>query len=108
MVTEEDIDELNIHVVRYRPEELNKLTKITKFNKKEIQLIYRGFKQVGLSIYCVYWYYFFAVGRPISYVDAINLIIWFNNGIQFQKKIRADWLRLANCVSTASIIRGSR
>lgn len=43
---EEDIDELNIHVVRYRPEELSKLTKITKFNKKEIQLIYRGFKQV--------------------------------------------------------------
>lgn len=45
-VSEEDIDELNIHVVRYRPEELSKLTKTTKFNKKEIQLIYRGFKQV--------------------------------------------------------------
>lgn len=45
-VTEEDIDEFNIHVSRYRPEELTKLTKITKFNKKEIQLIYRGFKQV--------------------------------------------------------------
>lgn len=44
--TEEDIDEFNIHVSRYRPEELTKLTKITKFNKKEIQLIYRGFKQV--------------------------------------------------------------
>ncbi|XP_065216384.1 calsenilin-like [Planococcus citri] len=44
---EEDIDELAIglHVVRYRPEELTKLTKVTKFNKKEIQLIYRGFKQ---------------------------------------------------------------
>ncbi|XP_050433917.1 Kv channel-interacting protein 4-like isoform X2 [Adelges cooleyi] len=42
---EEDIDEFNIHVSRYRPEELTKLTKITKFNKKEIQLIYRGFKQ---------------------------------------------------------------
>jgi hypothetical protein len=46
-VTEEDIDEFNIHVSRYRPEELTKLTKITKFNKKEIQLIYRGFKQVS-------------------------------------------------------------
>jgi len=45
-VTEEDIDEFNIHVSRYRPEELTKLTKTTKFNKKEIQLIYRGFKQV--------------------------------------------------------------
>lgn len=46
LITEEDIDEFNIHVSRYRPEELTKLTKITKFNKKEIQLIYRGFKQV--------------------------------------------------------------
>ena len=56
---EEDIDELNVHVVRYRPEELSKLTKMTKFNKKEIQLIYRGFKQVSfgpkysfLGFYC--------------------------------------------------------
>ncbi len=52
-VTEEDIDELNVHVVRYRPEELTKLTKITKFNKKEIQLIYRGFKQVKIYIFFV-------------------------------------------------------
>lgn len=50
-LTEEDIDEFNIHVSRYRPEELTKLTKITKFNKKEIQLIYRGFKQVRYLYY---------------------------------------------------------
>lgn len=49
--SEEDIDDLNIHVVRYRPEELSKLTKITKFNKKEIQLIYRGFKQVRIFFF---------------------------------------------------------
>lgn len=51
VLTEEDIDEFNIHVSRYRPEELTKLTKITKFNKKEIQLIYRGFKQVRYLCY---------------------------------------------------------
>lgn len=42
---EEELDEFNIHVSRYRVEELGKLTKSTKFTKKEIQLIYRGFKQ---------------------------------------------------------------
>uniref|UniRef100_A0A8D8U2N7 Kv channel-interacting protein 4 n=1 Tax=Cacopsylla melanoneura TaxID=428564 RepID=A0A8D8U2N7_9HEMI len=41
----EEIDEFNIHVSRYRPEELTKLAKTTKFTRKEIQLIYRGFKQ---------------------------------------------------------------
>ncbi|KAI5741736.1 hypothetical protein M8J76_016663 [Diaphorina citri] len=42
---EEEINEFNIHVSRYRPEELTKLAKTTKFTRKEIQLIYRGFKQ---------------------------------------------------------------
>ena len=47
VVAEEELDELNIHAVRYRPEELAKLTRTTKFTRKEIQLIYRGFKQVS-------------------------------------------------------------
>ncbi|XP_045587645.1 Kv channel-interacting protein 4 [Procambarus clarkii] len=42
---EDDLDEFNLHVQRYRPEELQKLAKTTKFTRKEIQLIYRGFKQ---------------------------------------------------------------
>ncbi|XP_042232970.1 neuronal calcium sensor 1-like isoform X1 [Homarus americanus] len=42
---EDDMDDFSLHVQRYRPEELDKLTKTTKFTKKEIQLIYRGFKQ---------------------------------------------------------------
>ncbi|XP_073998015.1 uncharacterized protein isoform X2 [Rhodnius prolixus] len=42
---EEELDQFNIHVSRYRPEELTKLIKTTKFTRKEIQLIYRGFKQ---------------------------------------------------------------
>lgn len=31
---------------RHRPEELSTLVRNTKFSRKEIQLIYRGFKQV--------------------------------------------------------------
>ncbi|XP_069986356.1 neuronal calcium sensor 1-like isoform X1 [Penaeus vannamei] len=42
---EDDMDDLSLHVQRYRPEELDKLAKTTKFSRKEIQLIYRGFKQ---------------------------------------------------------------
>ena len=49
---EDDGDEINLHMTRYRPEELDKLAKTTKFTRKEIQLIYRGFKQVGFSSVC--------------------------------------------------------
>ncbi|XP_025834672.1 Kv channel-interacting protein 4-like, partial [Agrilus planipennis] len=41
----EDEDEYSFHVSRYRPEELQKLASRTKFTRKEIQLMYRGFKQ---------------------------------------------------------------
>lgn len=66
--TEEDIDEFNIHVSRYRPEELTKLTKTTKFNKKEIQLIYRGFKQVcNASVFLIFFAFSFRVHhRPLG------------------------------------------
>ncbi|CAL4152291.1 unnamed protein product, partial [Meganyctiphanes norvegica] len=43
--SEDDFDDYSTYVTRYRPEDLEKLAKCTKFNKKEIQLIYRGFKQ---------------------------------------------------------------
>lgn len=43
---EEENYEFNIHICRYRPEELHKLALKTKFSRKEIKLMYRGFKQV--------------------------------------------------------------
>ncbi|XP_050313866.1 Kv channel-interacting protein 1-like isoform X2 [Anthonomus grandis grandis] len=42
---DDESDEFTIHIARYRPEELHKLASKTKFTKKEIQLMYRGFKQ---------------------------------------------------------------
>ncbi|KAH1029512.1 hypothetical protein HUJ05_002738 [Dendroctonus ponderosae] len=41
----DEADEFTIHIARYRPQEIHKLASKTKFTKKEIQLIYRGFKQ---------------------------------------------------------------
>ena len=41
-----DLDEIDMQTVRYKPEGLDKLCKMTKFSKKELQLMYRGFKQV--------------------------------------------------------------
>ena len=41
-----DIDDLEMQVVRYKPEGLDVLCKNTKFTKKELQIMYRGFKQV--------------------------------------------------------------
>lgn len=51
LIVELELDDLNLQLPRrHRTEELAKLAKTTKFTKKEIQLIYRGFKQVSLAL----------------------------------------------------------
>ena len=44
--TDHDLDDLDLQVVRYKPEGLDSLCRLTKFTRKELQIIYRGFKQV--------------------------------------------------------------
>ncbi|XP_053197324.1 Kv channel-interacting protein 2-like isoform X3 [Scomber japonicus] len=39
-----EIDESERSIVRYRPEGLDRLVQKTNFNKKELQILYRGFK----------------------------------------------------------------
>ena len=49
---EEDLDDVMFgKTTRHRPEELKSLERSTKFTRKEIQLIYRGFKQVKFIFY---------------------------------------------------------
>ena len=45
-VTDHDLDDTEMQVVRYKPEGLDSLCKKTKFSRKELQVMYRGFKQV--------------------------------------------------------------
>ncbi|KAJ8025562.1 Kv channel-interacting protein 4 [Holothuria leucospilota] len=40
-----DLEDLDMQTVRYKPEGLDTLCRATKFNRKELQLMYRGFKQ---------------------------------------------------------------
>ncbi|XP_038045718.1 Kv channel-interacting protein 4-like isoform X3 [Patiria miniata] len=40
-----DLEDLEMQTVRYKPEGIDKLCRTTKFTKKELQLMYRGFKQ---------------------------------------------------------------
>ena len=49
-----DIDDLEMQVVRYKPEGLDILCRNTKFTKKELQIMYRGFKQVHVLISLIY------------------------------------------------------
>ena len=37
----------HITLARYKPESLDTLCRTTKFTKREIQIMYRGFKQVS-------------------------------------------------------------
>eukprot|EP00918_Siedleckia_nematoides_P099594 GHVU01217793.1.p1 GENE.GHVU01217793.1~~GHVU01217793.1.p1 ORF type:complete len:204 (+),score=33.22 GHVU01217793.1:124-735(+) len=43
--SDHDLDDLEMQVVRYKPEGLDALCKNTKFSRKELQIMYRGFKQ---------------------------------------------------------------
>ena len=45
------IDDGEIQVVRYKPEGLDSLCQSTKFTRKELQVMYRGFKQVGAKYF---------------------------------------------------------
>jgi len=40
------LDELETQVTRYKPEGLDSLCRNTKFTRQELQVMYRGFKQV--------------------------------------------------------------
>ncbi|XP_046565680.1 Kv channel-interacting protein 4-like isoform X3 [Haliotis rubra] len=43
--SDHDIDDLEMQVVRYKPEGIDVLCRNTKFTRKELQIMYRGFKQ---------------------------------------------------------------
>ncbi|XP_037092251.1 calsenilin-like [Pollicipes pollicipes] len=45
IANDDDMEAFFSDVVRYRPQELDQLTSATKFSRREIQHIYRGFKQ---------------------------------------------------------------
>ena len=47
VVSDSELEEIDGHNVHYKPEAIDTLCQITKFNKRELQLIYRGFKQVN-------------------------------------------------------------
>lgn len=45
MGLENEFDDLDTDHTRFRPEAIDTLCQLTKFNKRELQLMYRGFKQ---------------------------------------------------------------
>ena len=57
-------------VVRYRPQELSQLASVTKFSRREIQHIYRGFKQVSPSSSNAF------IGMGTTTIHSIFLLPW--------------------------------
>lgn len=47
-ITDSIEDDFELSTVCHRPESMDKLQEQTKFTKKELQVLYRGFKNVGL------------------------------------------------------------
>ncbi|KAG1696507.1 hypothetical protein GQR58_006357 [Nymphon striatum] len=46
-----EFDDIEGQQVHFRPESIESLCNVTKFNRKELQSMYRGFKQVGFFTY---------------------------------------------------------
>lgn len=103
---DDDCDDFNFHITRYRPEEIQKLTAKTKFSRKEIQLMYRGFKQecptgmVDEDSFKHIFSQFFPQGDASNYAHYVfNTIKQKNTGkISFE-----DFLNILSKVSRGSI-----
>lgn len=48
-----ELEEIDLSHIYYRPECLDKLMKETKFSKRELKVMYRGYKQVKLITFSV-------------------------------------------------------
>jgi len=46
IIADPELDNVEAEIVRYKPEGLDALCRLTKFTRKELQIMYRGFKQV--------------------------------------------------------------
>lgn len=49
-VADKEDDDLDLQVTRYKPDAIDSLCRSTKFNRKELKIMYRGFKQVRRAI----------------------------------------------------------
>ena len=54
-ILEPCIENIDLDELRHKPDSIDSLCKVTKFSRKELQLIYRGFKQVN-SVYYTHTY----------------------------------------------------
>jgi len=50
-----ELDNVETQNVRYKPEGLDSLCRNTNFTRKELQIMYRGFKQVSYIFLQVAW-----------------------------------------------------
>ena len=69
------------HVTRHKPEGLESLCRTTKFSRKELQILYRGFKQVSPSTVLI----FTGVQPPVGNLTTMAL------GICRDKKFFSGW-----------------
>jgi len=53
VTADRELDDVEMHVTRIKPEGLDVLCRDTKFTRKELQIMYRGFKQVLACSRCL-------------------------------------------------------
>uniref|UniRef100_A0A914WSF4 EF-hand domain-containing protein n=1 Tax=Plectus sambesii TaxID=2011161 RepID=A0A914WSF4_9BILA len=73
----QDVEEIETTVARYRPESIDTICRLTRFNRREVQIMYRGFKQccptgiVSLAQFKEIYAQFFPQGMTSKYAEFV-------------------------------------
>lgn len=76
-------DELELSTVRHRPEGLEQLEAQTRFSRKELQILYRGFKNVSNVRYTMWLVRWEQVLALFSFLNRISFDIFFFQHIRW-------------------------
>lgn len=71
-------DDFELSTVCHRPESMDKLEEQTKFTKKELQVLYRGFKNVGFHCSLIF-------SATFKYVSIFIFLLFFI------RSVRVEW-----------------
>lgn len=74
-------DELELSAVRHRPEGLEQLESQTRFSRKELQILYRGFKNVRDGVICWFCLIYTQADSAFSGADDAYLRTFYFLGI---------------------------
>lgn len=96
LLLDSEFDEMDGPHINFRPEALETLCQLTKFTKRELQMMYRGFKQVSDN--CITQY---SGGNSIEVINKVMSITTITNLLCLDRRRRVGWFaKIPSNIST--------